>query len=553
MPIVHNRGFRLTVVLLTCLFNGCAKSTPVGVDTPTDTGETDTREDENTLDRCDDSLDNDGDGHTDCEDQDCEVFVMCEGGGDSDGDADMDTDADGDTDADTDSDSDLCPPGVEGCPCTPDELCERDLICIAGICVGAMADGDADTDVDTDADTDIDTDVDTDADTDTGDACPAGNEGCPCAGGLCEDALTCVNGICVEGSDTDGGEECLPTPLDVGRQRANLLILLDRSLSMSHFDFVDGTYEEVVDKALTHMVTTAPPSIEFGLVAFPSQSCLLEDTADIMDRCVPADNILVPLSPDSGELIGGVLTALDTCGGTPLCSSLTWMMNDYLMTLPQEVLARPTSVLLITDGAPNCNDTLDMETCTHTLLDGSTPVHPVQCLDDACSNAAVKSLFDTLGVETYVVSVGEEVAAFGDVLTNLAENGSNGRRDYFAAIDAESLATALAEVIAEITPCTFPMPWETIPGQIGVTKGCNLVAATATVDGAEQDLPAQMLASECSDQEGWFWQGMTEVPTYTTPLDQCLVVELCPASCDRTRHGLMGSVDFTFGCLPPPV
>jgi hypothetical protein len=55
---------------------------------------------EDTATRCADGVDNDGDGHADCADQDCEVFVICAGDGDADADADGDTDADGDRDAD---------------------------------------------------------------------------------------------------------------------------------------------------------------------------------------------------------------------------------------------------------------------------------------------------------------------------------------------------------------------------------------------------------------------------------------------------------------------
>ena len=32
---------------------------------------------ENTVDACSDNLDNDNDGHVDCDDQDCEIFALC--------------------------------------------------------------------------------------------------------------------------------------------------------------------------------------------------------------------------------------------------------------------------------------------------------------------------------------------------------------------------------------------------------------------------------------------------------------------------------------------
>jgi len=48
---------------------------------------------ENTLARCSDGSDNDGDGFVDCDDQNCELFTRCLGG---------DSDSDSDTDAETD-------------------------------------------------------------------------------------------------------------------------------------------------------------------------------------------------------------------------------------------------------------------------------------------------------------------------------------------------------------------------------------------------------------------------------------------------------------------
>lgn len=51
--------------------------------------------------QCQDAVDNDGDGLTDCADVDCQGFVFCVDGG-----SDSDTDTDTDTDSDSDSDSD---------------------------------------------------------------------------------------------------------------------------------------------------------------------------------------------------------------------------------------------------------------------------------------------------------------------------------------------------------------------------------------------------------------------------------------------------------------
>jgi hypothetical protein len=53
---------------------------------------------------CADTLDNDGDGSTDCEDPDCDVLVACANLDTAGGDADTDSDSDSDSDSDADSD-----------------------------------------------------------------------------------------------------------------------------------------------------------------------------------------------------------------------------------------------------------------------------------------------------------------------------------------------------------------------------------------------------------------------------------------------------------------
>lgn len=73
---------------------------------------------EDTPSLCADGSDNDSDGFTDCDDQDCAVFGICAGGdSDSDTDSDSDGDTDMDSDTDTNSDSDTgpapCPDGLD--------------------------------------------------------------------------------------------------------------------------------------------------------------------------------------------------------------------------------------------------------------------------------------------------------------------------------------------------------------------------------------------------------------------------------------------------------
>jgi hypothetical protein len=85
---------------------------------------------ESTLAACQDGVDNDQDGHTDCADQDCQIYSMCaaaDADADAGADADADADADGDADSDADGDEGTADDGTadDGAadPCIGHDLC----------------------------------------------------------------------------------------------------------------------------------------------------------------------------------------------------------------------------------------------------------------------------------------------------------------------------------------------------------------------------------------------------------------------------------------------
>ena len=108
-----------------------------------------------TATQCQDEIENDGDGLTDCDDLDCQGYVFCVDDGttdtDVDTDSDSDTGTDGDSDSDTDSDSDI----------------DTDVDSDSDTDSDSDSDSDSDTDIDSDSDSDSDSDTDSDSDVDT--------------------------------------------------------------------------------------------------------------------------------------------------------------------------------------------------------------------------------------------------------------------------------------------------------------------------------------------------------------------------------------------------
>jgi hypothetical protein len=419
--------------------------------------------------------------------------------GDTDTDTDTDTDGDSDTDTDGDSDGDT------------DTDTDGDT----------DADTDGDTDTDTDGDTDGDTDTDTDGDTDT---------------------------------DTDRCSEML---FDIQAQPVNMLILLDRSNSMSQSKFSGETYEMVTDRALSDLITKTDNDIfNFGLAAFPAEECVREGATGYDQLCYPSNQIITDIGPDSGATIKTQLNVLDTCGGTPTAGSLNWA-DSYLSTFLSGNAAladNPTFILLATDGAPNCAAGLDTSICQNTNPDNELN-YSQQCLNAIDTQNAAQSLFSgisytdpsngeqkTKQISTYVVGIGEDLGPDGiwsAVMNGIAAAGSGGTRDYFPVSDSVSLSSALTRIVSDATPCVLPFNWEDIPINDN-KKSCTLVEI--------YENNSKILRSDrCLESTGWSFDGVDEIDQ-DTPLEVCNVIKLCPDLCERFKDGDVDSVGISLGC-----
>ncbi|MDD5305901.1 MAG: VWA domain-containing protein [Deltaproteobacteria bacterium] len=390
----------------------------------------------------------------------------------------------------------------------------------------------SDTDSGTDGDTDADSDTDSDADGD-GDGDGDGD------------------------SDGDAGNtdtsQCATADYPIEHNPINMLVVLDRSLSMSKNKIGSDTYAKVVATALKTVVKTNDDIdlINFGLGVFPAPSCTSGDE-DSPDECTPAqtgNNPVVPMGLSSYDDIAAQLDGIGTCGGTPLCQSLKWAM-DYLTggSLPADVKDFPGYVLVATDGAPNCNSAGDVATCLNTATGKKDAQIPNQCLDDMCSyNAAIK-LHDK-GIPVYVIGVGSSVGDWQDVMNKIAQYG--GTTKYYPAGDATALNEALAKITGEALSCEFTVDWTKIPDDATpkVDKSCDKVRVYGTPKVGD---PADIKFSpNCTDTNSWHWKN--DPDEKTAPITDCTVIELCPGACQKLKDGAYTSVSAGFGCDIIPV
>jgi hypothetical protein len=380
---------------------------------------------------------------------------------------------------------------------------------------GSDGDTDADTDTDTDSDGDGDGDSDGDGDADGGN------------------------------TDTD---VCASTGYPIEYNPINMLIVLDRSLSMSKNKIGTDTYATVVANALKTVVqdNDAKDVINFGLAVFPSPACANGDE-DSPDECTPAqsgNNPVVPIALASYSDIATKLDTVGTCGGTPICESLRWV-GDYLKpaNLPADVKDFPSYVLLATDGAPNCNSAGDVATCVNTATGAKDAQIPNQCLDDKCSYNAAIHLHDA-GIPVYVIGVGSDVAQWQDVMNGIAQYG--GTDKYYPAGDAAALNAALAKITGEALSCEFTVDWDAIPDDANppVDKACDKVRVYGKPKvGPDTDIA---FSPNCADPDSWHWKN--DPDEKTAPITDCTVIELCPGACQKLKDGAFTSVTASFGC-----
>jgi hypothetical protein len=354
------------------------------------------------------------------------------------------------------------------------------LALLAG-CEGASpARGGGGGDTDTDADTDTDTDVDTDADTDT---------------------------------DTDTDTGCEEVAFPVAGHPPDLLILLDRSNSMSGGA---PSYWSTVTSALVTVTAAMDPQIQFGVMVFPYGAT----------ECAPPSGVPeVPITvEDNADAIATTLGGLGPDGaGTPTTLALS-AAATYLNGLAD---GSSKYILLATDGGPNCSADLGLQcpACTTTQPDGYSCYTHNDCLDDVQAILLAEQIHLEMGIAVYVIGVGGILSStFLDVMTSIAAAGGTG--DFYAAETPADLAAALDEIAAAAVECTFTVDWDAL-GE-GVSTNPDLVNLFA--DGAI--VPYD---DDCSDGLGWQW---IDADT----------IGLCDGLCEQYKGGEITEITASFGC-----
>jgi hypothetical protein len=305
----------------------------------------------------------------------------------------------------------------------------------------------------------------------------------PPAGGARDDGAAAGGRglVLTDPDDVDPSGPCGEQRIPAVDDPPNLSFIVDRSASMSDLLPDTGlTKYESARVALSTVLRKVGHRVNYGLSVFPG--------VDGASGCEPGLE-LMPVSPgDDAEYAStgtngprlrdflARLSRVGVSGGTPIAATL----NEVLPTLT--TLEGKTFAVLITDGAPNCNDDLQCteagcipnierlsyggKNCTQGVNccepSETNPGANRSCIDDTASVQAVEALARA-GIRTFVVGMpGSE--PYEAALNAMAVAGGTAREGmprYYSVADTAELEKSLKSIAASVSiSCDLPLDYE---------------------------------------------------------------------------------------------
>src|SRR6478736_3021359 len=274
------------------------------------------------------------------------------------------------------------------------------------------------------------------------------------------------------GNEDDDAALCGDQKIPAIADPPNLYFVVDHSGSMG--DPLTGSPYSKYENAriaISIMLHAVGHRVRYGAALYPTN---LECAAGSPVFAVTAgDPPQYAAKGKTGPVLDDLLTRLGAtapAGGTPTAATLRELQSTIL-----GLTGKKTYVVLITDGAPNCNLALrcGVEDCIpnieHVSINGVTcdesynccspKVGAGDCVDADDSEAAVAA-YEKAGIDTFVVGMpGSE--AYRAVLNRLAVAGNTARpgdTGYYAVSDTDELDLALRTIGAQVAiSCDLPL------------------------------------------------------------------------------------------------
>jgi len=302
----------------------------------------------------------------------------------------------------------------------------------------------------------------------------------------------------------------------------NVMLVLDKSRSMTNpwdHDLDPNTPQisrwHSLHNVVSDLTMQFSDTMQFGSILFPSADAWLDEPTNDFS-CLVSDAPEVPVGGMTRDAILGSMPMpedLTISGGTPATIGVQNAV-DHLLSLPGDA---PRAVLLLTDGAANCNPDEAPED-TLFVYDSQVPLVVAQAFADHSIPTYVIgiNILDELGTKPAVNPY--------EALSEVADAGgapSSGPDAFYNSFNEIELAEALQAVAMKIE-CTVSLPEE--------PQYPDLAAVSVDGQGWNQ-------VDDCAAGDGW---------TYTSQVAPFNAIELCGGACEALQGG--GTVQVEYGC-----
>lgn len=259
------------------------------------------------------------------------------------------------------------------------------------------------------------------------------------------------------GAGGDGGAggmvACMTGTVTLSRANPAVMFVIDSSGSMEgQLGQSSGKQSRwaILTQALSATLPPVDDSMEIGALIYPTGASAQGD----LSCAVPAAPALMPAVGNVASLIAQ-MSVTSPSGGTPTADAIT-AAAKALSGVHAATTAR--SLVLATDGGPNCNEALDVDDCECVVTSNGCN-KSTMCLDDTRTIQRIAG-YQEKGLPTYVIGIQEQGdAEFTDVLNAMADAGGRPKagstQHYYAASSAEELESALAAIRDQVGLCTF--------------------------------------------------------------------------------------------------
>jgi hypothetical protein len=278
---------------------------------------------------------------------------------------------------------------------------------------------------------------------------------------------------------TDAAVPCTPGSFTLDRADPAVLFVLDRSRSMAATFSNGNSRWEVLTEALASALAPVDKTMSMGALAFPDSStngsCTVAGAPDLLPGLGNAD-ALVSLMRTKG-----------TGGSTPTADAID-VAGKAMLGIRAASTAR--TMVLATDGGPDCNSALDPSTCR--CVSGTSCNTAARCLDDTRTIERITS-YAAQSIPTYVIGIGSATdTTNNDVLDAMAVAGGRPQtataHRYYGANSAAELNAALVAIRNQVGACTY------------LTRSVPNAAGTITVVVAGEIIPYDPTGAT-----GWRW------------------------------------------------